>query len=166
MTNGTVARTKRVMVLLSVVFLGGCTMVGAGLGVSEDRAAVMQAVPIEQVDPIPDVAGTWTGWVTAGGTRLASSLTLPQTGPPLELRFDSEGFGLTATGEGEVTTTGVLTLSFRYNVDCPGVARIEATLDETGLGLTGSLIAEDCTGGATGTVDFARPRGGRAPRTR
>ena len=103
----------------------------------------------------PDLAGTWTGSLQLEGQRIESSLVLTD-GEDFRATFRAPSLRLEAAGEGALQGER-LTLVLDYSLQCPGVLRLEGTV-EPGERLVGSLEARDCTGTVLGTFSF-RPGG-------
>jgi hypothetical protein len=106
--------------------------------------------------PAVSVAGSWAGAWVIEGQRIEGTLVLRQDGPDLEATFASRALGGDAAGEGNLERDGRVELDLKYNVACPGTAKLTGNLLQDGTRLGGSLTATDCTGKAAGTFSFAR----------
>lgn len=142
-------RAPTLLPLLALLALAGCTRVGGGAG---------PAAGSERPEPVrlPDVSGTWSGYVTVEGEGLDGTLRIQQDGPALSAVFEAPALGLVAEGEGRIDADGSLRITLGYDLQCPGSAEMEGRRAEDGLVLEGTLRASDCTGTTGGSFTFRR----------
>ena len=121
-----------------------------------------------RVDPEPEpqpgqpaaravsLAGSWAGVWEIEGQRIEGTLVVRQAASDLEATFASPALGGDATGDGSLEDDGRVELDLKYNLACPGTAKLTGNVQQEGTRLGGSLTATDCTGKANGTFSFAR----------
>jgi hypothetical protein len=127
------------VVVLLAVGLSGCTRVGTSSVVPPELRAFE--------------SGIFGGTLTVDGTEMEGLLQLSQSDGRFAAKFESQGFGFEAEGEGRLRGER-LELVLSYEMECRGELRMRGTFRPTGGGWDGELVASDCTGDASGTFRF------------
>jgi hypothetical protein len=104
---------------------------------------------------LPMLAGDWAGVWEIEGQRIQGTLVMQQAGTDLKATFSSSALGGAAYGTGSLDGERIQ-LELKYNLSCPGTARLTGDLQGQGTQIEGALSATDCTGKADGTFVFAR----------
>lgn len=137
------------LALLLSAAVAGCASSGSGAATPGVEAAPAAA-------DMPDVGGSWRGYVSVEGQALDGVLQLTQTGEALEAVFQAPSFGLRANGTGSISADGAVEVVLSYNLQCAGEAVMTGRLSEDGAAMTGDLDAGDCTGSMVGSFRFTR----------
>jgi hypothetical protein len=134
-------------------------LVSAGFSGCASSGSVSSTPSVETAPAatdLPDVGGSWRGYVSVEGQALDGVLQLTQTGDALEAVFQAPSFGLRANGTGSISADGSVEVVLSYNLQCAGEAVMTGELSDDGLAMSGDLDAGDCTGSMVGSFRFTR----------
>jgi hypothetical protein len=139
---------RRVVALSLVPLIAACS----AIRFEEEETA---PPPPPAAAPAVTLAGSWAGVWEIEGQRIEGTLVLRQEGTDLRATFASRALGGDAVGSGSLEDRRVQ-LELKYNIACPGTARLSGDVLGEADRLDGALVATDCTGRATGSFSFAR----------